>query len=51
MFKLRKELVGLIKWEKAAFPCFTQIEIDATGHRVLRKAELFRRIHEIAERN
>ena len=51
MLEVRAELVALIEWEKAAFPCTTQIETDAAKHRILRKAELLRRISQIAERN
>jgi hypothetical protein len=51
MLELREELVALIEWEKAAFPRVTRVEIDAEEHRILRKAELFCLIREIAERN
>ena len=51
MLQLRKELVALIQWEAEDFPCVTQTEIDAVAHRILRMAELLKRIREITERN
>jgi len=51
MFKLRKELVALVQWEAGDFPCVKQTEIDAIAHRVLRMAELPRRMRDIAWRN
>lgn len=51
MLEVRAELVAVIEWGKAAFPCVTQTETDAAKHRIFRKAELLRHISEIAERN
>jgi len=51
MLELREELVSLIEWENAGFECRTQAEIDAVAHRVLRMAELLRRMRGIAQRN
>jgi hypothetical protein len=33
------------------FPGVTQTEIDAVAHRIIRMAELLRRMRQIAERN
>jgi len=51
MLQLRKELVALIQWEAEDFQCVRQIEIDAVAHRIVRMAELLKRMREIAERN
>jgi HAMP domain-containing protein len=51
MLELRKELIALVEWEAEDFPCPTQTEIDAVAQRVLRMAELLKRMREIAERN
>ena len=51
MLELRQEFVALIEWEAEDFECVTQIEIDAVAHRIIRMAELLRRMREIAERN
>jgi hypothetical protein len=51
MLELRKELVSLAEWEAEDFPCVTQTEIDAVVHRIIRMAELLKRMWEIAERN
>ena len=51
MFELRQELMAIRRWELANFTCSTQTEIDAVAHRILRMAELLRRVREIAERN
>ena len=51
MREIRLELVALIAWGKADFPCVTQTEIDAIGHRILRMAELLRRVRQIAAQN
>ena len=50
MLQLRKELAALVKWEAEDF-CGTQTEIDAVAHRIIRMAELLKRMREIAERN
>ena len=51
MLELRKELIALVEWEAEEFPCPTQSEIDAVAHRIIRMAELLKRMREIAERN
>lgn len=51
MLELRKELVALIEWEEADFECVTQTAIDAVAHRIIRMAELLRRMREIAHGN
>jgi hypothetical protein len=51
MLELREELVALIEWEAEDFPCVMQTEIDAVAHRIIRMAELLKRMREIAERN
>ena len=51
MLELRKELVSLVEWEAEDFPCLTQTEIDSVAHRIIRMAELLKRMREIAERN
>ena len=51
MLELWQELVSLKRWDDAGFECATQIEIDAVAHRILRVAELLRKVREIAERN
>lgn len=51
MLELRQELAALIDWEEADFESVTQPEIDAVAHRIIRMAELLRRMREIAERN
>lgn len=51
MLELRKELTALIHWEEADFENVTQTEIDAVANRIIRMAELLRRMREIAERN
>lgn len=51
MLELRKKLVALIESESADFECVTQTEIDAVAYRILRMAELLRRMREIAKRN
>jgi len=51
MLELRKELTALIEWKPEDFECVTQTEIDAVAHRILRMAELLKRMREIARRN
>lgn len=51
MLELRQQLASIIEWKAEDFECPTQTEIDAVAHRVLRMAELLRRMREIAERN
>jgi hypothetical protein len=48
MLELRQELVSLVELEAADFPCVTQTEIDAVAHRIIRMAELLKRMREIA---
>ena len=50
MLELRQELVSLLEWEEADFECPTQAELDAVALRILRMAELLRRMREISER-
>ena len=49
--ELRKELEAIRLWCAADFPCTTETELDAVAHRILRMAEIKRKIREIAERN
>ncbi len=51
MLQLRKELAALIEWGADDFECPTQTEIDAVAHRIIRMAELLKRMREIAEQN
>lgn len=51
MLELRQQLAALIEWEEADFECVTQTEIDAVAHRIIRMAELLKRMREIAQRN
>ena len=51
MLELRQELVVLVEWEESGFECPTQTEIDAVTPRILRMAELLRRMRAIAEWN
>jgi hypothetical protein len=51
MLELRKQLVSLVEWEAENFPCIMQTEIDAVAHRIIRMAELLKRMREIAEQN
>ena len=51
MLELRRQLTALIEWEEAEFQCPTKTEIDAVAHRIIRMAELLRRMREIAKRN
>jgi hypothetical protein len=51
VLKLCAELVAIIEWESEDFSCVTQTEIDAVAHRILRMAELLKRMREIAKRN
>ena len=51
MLKLRRELKAIIEWEAEDFERITQTEIDAVAHRIIRMAELLRRMRETAERN
>jgi hypothetical protein len=51
MLELRKEVMALTQCEAENFPCAAQPEIDAVAHRIIRMAELLKRMREIAERN
>jgi hypothetical protein len=51
MFELRQEIIFLRDLEHAGCPSSTQTEIGAVAHRILRMAELLRRVREIAQRN
>lgn len=51
MLELRQELVDLIEWKDANVADVAQAEIDAVAQRIIRMAELLRRMREIAERN
>ena len=37
-----QKLAAILEWEKANFPCVTQMEMDARDHRARRRAELLR---------
>lgn len=52
MLELRNELITLVGWEMGEeFECPTQSEIDAVGLRIVRMAELLRRMGEMAQSN
>jgi len=51
VLELRQELMALIEWEHSDFPIATKSEIDAVAHRILRMAELLRRMREMAKLN
>lgn len=51
MHELRLELEALKAWDDSCFDCHDQVELDAIGHRIIRMAELMRKIREIARRN
>jgi len=40
--------VALLEWEAEDFPCVRHAEIDAVAHRIIRMAELLKRMREIA---
>ena len=51
MLELRQELVDLIESKSEKVECVTQAAIDAVAQRIIRMAELLRRMREIAQRN
>ena len=51
MLELRQELVELIEWKDVKVECVAQGEIDAVAQRIIRMAELLRRMREIAAQN
>jgi hypothetical protein len=51
MLTIRRELAALIAWNQAEFCSYSKTELDAIAIRILRMAELLRRMREIAERN
>lgn len=51
MHELRLELEALKAWDDLGFDVHDQTELDAVGHRIIRMAELIRKIREIAQRN
>ncbi len=51
MLELRQQLAALIEWKEVKIECVAQAEIDAVAQRIIRMAELLRRMREIAARN
>ena len=49
--ELRKELEAIRQWNEADFTCSTEVELDAVANRILRMAEIKRKLRELAERN
>jgi hypothetical protein len=44
-----QELVSLVEWGEADFPCITEAEIDVVAHCIVRTVELLKRMREKAE--
>jgi len=49
--QLRNELAVLKAWDAAVFACEERTELDAIAHRIIRMAEILRKMREIVERN
>lgn len=51
LHQLRNELAALKVWNAANFACEERTELEAVAHRIIRMAEILRKMREVAERN
>lgn len=49
--QLRNELAALKAWDAAVFACEERTELDAIAHRIIRVAEILRKMRKIVEQN